>query len=135
MRMVPWFPLGGVEHIFDPELRFAANFIPAVDIYQTDDAVIVETPLAGVDPEKVDIAIENDVLTIRGRAEARTEAKETEYYRREIRTGEFVRSVELPVSVQADRATAGSKNGMLRITIPKAEHVKPKSIRVSVEKE
>lgn len=137
MRMIPWIPFRDIEQMFDTDFfpRFPVNYVPAVDVYQTDESVVVETPLAGVDSAKVNIAIENDILTIRGRTEDRKEVKEKDYYRREVRTGEFVRSVELPVAVQPEKATASSKNGMLKITVPKAEHAKPKTVKVAVEKE
>lgn len=137
MRLTPWMPYRDLDQMFDMELfpRFPVNYAPAVDVYQTDNDVVVETPLAGVDPEQVNIAIEGDMLTIRGHLEERKEVKEKEYYRREVRTGEFVRSVDLPVPVQSDKAVAASKNGMLKITVPKAEHAKPKTIKVAVEKE
>ena len=108
------------------------GFVPAVDIYQTKDAVVVETPLPGVDPAKVDVAIENDVLTIKGEHEQKTEVDEKEYYRKEVRIGSFFRSVTLPAHVVSDAATATYEKGLLKITIPKAPEVKAKSIKVEV---
>ncbi len=106
------------------------GFTPAVDVYQTKDAVVVETPLAGVDPKDVEITIENDVLTVRGQAESESEVDEKNYYRKEIRSGSFYRSVALPTRVVGDKAKAESQAGMLKITIPKAPEVKPKTIKI-----
>ncbi|MFA6525006.1 MAG: Hsp20/alpha crystallin family protein [Patescibacteria group bacterium] len=112
----------------------SSGFVPAIDVYQTKDSVIVETPLAGVDPEKVNISIENDVLTIEGSMEKKSEVDEKEYYRKEVRTGGFHRAVALPIAVDGDKANADFENGILKITIPKAEQVMPKTIKVNVLK-
>ena len=111
------------------------GFTPAVDMYQTKDAVILETPLAGVDASDVEISIENDVLIIQGKSEKKSEVDEKEYYRKEVRYGSFFRSVALPTHVVGDKAKATSKDGMLRIEIPKAPETKAKTIKVKVDKE
>lgn len=106
------------------------GFTPAVDVYQTRDAVVVETPLAGVDPNDVEITVENDVLTIRGEMKRESEVEEKNYSRKEMRTGSFYRSVALPTRVLGDKATAESQAGMLKITLPKAPEVKPKTVKI-----
>jgi HSP20 family protein len=122
-----------MDKFFEDDAWNGADFSPAIDIYQDKDNVIVETPLAGVDPEKVDISIENDVLTVSGRTEEKKEVKREDYYRKEVREGSFSRSVILPMSVKANEASAESVKGMLKITIPKAEEAKPKKISVKVK--
>ena len=112
----------------------ARGFAPAIDVYQTNDAVVVETPLAGVDPKDVAITIENDVLTIRGETQKESEVEDKNYYRKEIRSGSFYRSVALPTRVIGDQAKAESHDGMLKISVPKAEEAKPKTVKVSVKK-
>lgn len=107
-----------------------ASFMPAVDMYEEGDNVIVETQLAGIDPENVDISVENDVLAIKGEAEKTSEVDDKNYYRREIRRGSFYRSIPLPAHVQGDKAEATAENGVLKITIPKAESAKPKKISI-----
>lgn len=109
------------------------SFTPAVDIYQDKDNVIVETPLAGVDPKNVDITIENDVLKIEGSMEHKSEVDDKNYYRKEVRAGSFYRAVALPTQVKGSEAKADFENGMLKILIPKAEEVKPKTIKVNVK--
>lgn len=110
------------------------GFMPAVDMYEDKDNVIVETQLAGVDPEKVDIAIENDVLTIKGESEKKSEIDEKNYYRKEIRRGSFYRSVSLPAHVIGEKAVAEADGGVLKIIIPKAQEVKPKTIKIKTKK-
>ncbi len=112
----------------------AKGFTPAVDVYLDKDNVVVETPLAGVDPRDVEITIEHDVLTVRGKMEHQSEVDEQNYYRREIRTGMFYRSVALPAQVVGERAQATSHKGMLKITIPRAPERRPKTIKVTASK-
>ena len=138
MRYRPMLDMSDFDKFFDdtPEMPGQQHsFSPALDIYQDKDNVIVETPLAGVDPEKVDISIEDGILKIEGQAEHKTEVDEKNYYRKEVRSGSFFRSVALPTHVKGDEAKADFDKGMLKITIPKVEEVKPKKIKVSVKKD
>ena len=102
-----------------------------VEVSQTADAVEVKAALPGFSPEDVDISINNDVLTIKGEHREQTEDKKKEYYRREIRYGSFQRSFSLPVSVDTEKAEARFDNGLLHLTLPKAETVRPKQIKIS----
>jgi HSP20 family protein len=110
------------------------GIIPPVDMYQTKDAVVVETPLAGVDPEKVEVTVENGVLTIRCSMERKTEVDEKEYYRKEVRSGSVYRQIALPSSVHEGKADATYENGMLKIHIPKLSEEKTKTVRINVKK-
>jgi len=107
-----------------------AGFTPAVDIYEDKNNVFVETQLAGVDPEKVNISIENDVLVIKGEGEKKSEVEDKNYYRKEIRRGSFYRSVALPTHVLGEKASAEAIDGVLKISIPKATGGKPKTIKI-----
>jgi HSP20 family protein len=107
-----------------------AGFTPAVNVYQTRDEVAVEAPLPGVDPDKVEVTVEHDVLTIQGHTEQKTEVDEKSYYRREVRSGSFYRSVPLPAAVEADKAEATYEQGILKVRIPKTPEAKPKTIAV-----
>ena len=111
-----------------------AGFTPAVDMYEDKNNVIVETQLAGIDPEKVEISIENDVLCIKGQSEKKSEIEEKNYYRKEIRRGSFYRSIPLPTHVLGDRAVATADDGVLKISIPKAQERKPKTIKIETKK-
>lgn len=119
---------------FMPARSGMAGFMPAVDVYQDKDNVIVETQLAGIDPEKVDISIENDVLIIKGESEKKSEVDEKNYYRKEIRRGSFYRSVPLPTHVMSEKASAQAKDGVLKILVPKAPEAKPKMIKIKTSK-
>lgn len=111
----------------------SGSFVPTLDVYQTKDDVMVETALAGVDPKEVNISIENDVLTIEGKSEKKSEVDEKDYFRREVRYGSFHRTVALPVAVKGDEAKAEYKDGLLKIVIPKDERAKPKTVKVEVK--
>lgn len=91
----------------------------AVDVYQTKDTIVIKAPIAGVKPEDIDVAISEDVVTIRGdRKEERTIEKD-QYYVQECFWGSFSRSVILPTSTVAEKANASLKDGVLTIEIPK----------------
>jgi HSP20 family protein len=105
----------------------------AVDMYETDDAIIVKTAVPGIKPEDLDVSIVGDTLTIRGETKAEGEVKKENYIRRERRCGSFCRSLTVPLSVMADEAEAEFENGILTLTLPKAEEVKPKVIKVKAK--
>ncbi len=116
-----------------PMLRGGDSFIPAVDMYEDKDSVIIETQLAGIDPDKVEISIENDTLCVRGLSEKKSEVDEKNYYRKEIRRGSFYRSIALPTHVLGDQAKAVAEDGVLKITIPKAPETKSKTIKIETK--
>ena len=101
-----------------------------LDMYQTDKDVVVKASLPGVTPEEIDISITGDALTIKGEHKEETETKKEDYFRKEISYGTFTRTVALPVPVKADKAEANFENGVVTLTIPKAEEAKPKQIKV-----
>ena len=102
----------------------------AVDVYQTKDSVVIKAPIAGVEPRNLEVAIAEDVVTIRGeRVEDNTIEREN-YYVQECYWGAFSRSIIMPVSVNADKAEATLKNGVITIAIPKIIQDKVKKIRV-----
>jgi len=110
----------------------AAMAIP-VDMYETEDNLVVRASLPGVKPEDVDISITGDSLTIRGEAKAKEEVKREGYYRQELRYGACARSLSLPTRVDADKADATFENGILTVTIPKVEEARVKTIKVKAK--
>jgi HSP20 family protein len=105
----------------------------AVDMYETGDAVVVKAAIPGVKPEDIDISITGDTLTIKGESKFEEEVKEENYVRREIRYGSFARTLPVPAPVVADKAQAEFEHGVLTLTLPKAEEVKPKVIQVKAK--
>jgi HSP20 family protein len=106
---------------------------PAIDMYQTDDEIVVKASLPGFKADDVQINITGDVLTLRGEMKHEDEKKEKAWHMREQRWGSFERSVALPTNVVADRANADFENGILTITLPKAEEAKPRTISVKAK--
>jgi len=104
--------------------------MPAVDMYQTDNEVVVKAAIPGVKADEVQINVTGEVLTIKGETKEKDEVKEKSYHIREQRWGMFERTVALPTDVIADKAKAEFENGILTITLPKAEEVKPKTITI-----
>ena len=107
--------------------------IPAIDIYQTDEDVVVKATLPGIKADDVQINIAGDVLNIKGEMKEKNDKKEKDYHMREQRWGTFERSVMLPTSVVSDKAKAEFEDGILTIILPKAEEVKPKMITVKAK--
>jgi HSP20 family protein len=107
--------------------------VPAVDMYQTDNEVVVKAALPGIKADEVQINVTGELLTLKGETKQEEEKKEKAYHIREQRWGTFERSIALPTQVVADKAKAEFENGVLTITLPKAEEVKPKTISIKTK--
>lgn len=101
-----------------------------IDVYQTDNDIVIKSTIAGVKPEDLDVSINNDMVSIRGERKNEEMVGEENYYYQECYWGNFSRSVILPVDVLADKAEASMKNGILTIRLPKADNTKTKKIQV-----
>jgi HSP20 family protein len=106
---------------------------PAIDLYQTAEEVVVKAALPGLKADDVQISVTGDMLTLRGEFKQENEKKDATWHIREQRYGAFERSVALPTDVQTDKAKADFENGILTVTLPKAETVKPKTITVKAK--
>ncbi len=122
-----WF--GDVPRVWMGDGDGREGYVP-LDLYETDNDVVVQASLPGVEPEDVDITISGETLTIRGESEHEEEEKKRNYYRQESWFGSFARSITLPAQVESGKAEATFENGVLKLTIPKAEEAKPKTIKV-----
>lgn len=109
------------------------SVLPAIDLYQDNEQVVLRAALPGLKPGDVQISITADVLTLRGEFKLESDPKDVTYHLREHRYGAFERSLRLPVDVQSDKAKAEFENGLLTITLPKAEAIKPKTISIKVK--
>ena len=121
------------------ELREGDFFegIAPIDIYQTDDQIVIEASMPGVDPDDIDISITGDTLTLRGDVRHVKDVNgdsDRRYHVRERRYRRYARSITLPSMVDADNADAEFENGILTLSIPKAEAAKPKQISVKAKK-
>lgn len=105
----------------------------ALDVYQDKDNVIVKSTIAGVKPEDLDISVSDGMVTIKGERRQQDEVKDEDYFYQECYWGSFSRSLNLPVEVDVDRATADIKDGILTLTLPKASRSRTKKVRVKGE--
>jgi len=103
---------------------------PALDVYQTPSEVVVKTALPGLKPEDINIDITGDTLTIRAETKGEQDIKKEDYLYQERRYGAFSRSMVLPGGLKRDKAEASLGEGILTLSIPKAEEAKPKAIKV-----
>ncbi len=106
---------------------------PAFDLFQTDNEVVVKASLPGVKPDEIGISVTGDVLTIRGEVSEEKSTEEHPYHLRERRYGSFSRTIQLPTVVVAEKGKADFENGILTLTLPKAEGLKPKTISVKAK--
>lgn len=108
-----------------------------VDIYETPDEVVVESVMPGVRPEDINISVDEDTLRIQGEIKQEHETnggEDRSYHLREIRQRRFYRALKLPTMVNSEHAEAELNDGLLRLTLPKVEEAKPKSITVKAKK-
>ncbi len=147
--LVRWEPFRDIvslrdamDRLFEDSFVRLSRFWPAleewrlpVDMYQTDNEVVVKAAVPGFTPEEIDISITGDTLTIRGEHKEDKQVKDEDYLYRECRFGAFSRSLTIPVKVKSEKAEAVFENGMLTLTLPKAEEVKPRQIKVKVKAE
>ncbi len=144
-NLVRWNPMREMAGMRDQMDRIFEDFfsrspisyegygIVNMDMMQTDDEVIIEASIPGINPDDINISVTGDTLTIRGDIKTDEEIKEANYHMREIKRGSFARSVLLPSQVVSEKAKAEFENGILKLTLPKAEEVKPKTITVKAK--
>ncbi|TAJ25359.1 MAG: Hsp20/alpha crystallin family protein [Nitrospirae bacterium] len=123
----PWEP----ERLWPS--RAVSMRLPALDVYEEKDAVIVKADLPGLSKEDVEVKLTGRTLTIKGEKKKEEEVKEKNYYRRERSYGSFVRSVELPTDVKPDEIKATFHDGVIEVRLPKTEEAKKQSITVTID--
>lgn len=139
MAIVKWDPFQNLDRIFEsdfPLTSFRSN-VPSdlsVDVYEKGNDVIAEMHVAGMDPEKIDVTVEDNYLRVTGTKEESKEEKEKNYYYREIQRGSFERTIQLPTDVKDQEAKATYENGILRVVIPKEDSEKKhKKVKIEVK--
>jgi len=113
--------------------QFLGGWLPAVDLYEDKDNVVVRAELPGMKREDIDLSLHGDVLSISGERKAEESFKGAEVYRSERFAGRFQRTVSLPAPVKADGVNAKYTDGILTVTLPKTEESKPKQIQVKYD--
>jgi len=148
MNLIKWEPFGELvslrqamdrlleDSFVTPSHAFGRlNAVMPVDMYQTENEVVVKAAVPGVKPEEIDISITGDTLCIKGEKKADEKIKREDYIYQEHRYGAFSRTVVLPGGLDTSKAEASFEEGILTLTIPKSEEVKPKQIKVKAKKE
>lgn len=143
MALIRWEPAEGLaslrhelDRLFDdffargPFRHGERGWEPAVEVADTKDAVVVKAQVPGMSKDNIQVNITEDTLTLQGEMKEEEKKEEKNYSRREFRYGAFARAIALPAAVQADKATAQLKDGVLEITIPKNEQAKGKEIPI-----
>lgn len=111
----------------------AGSWMPSMDVYETENQIVATVELPGIDPEDVEVAVEDSTLTISGAREFSSEVKEENFHRVERRYGSFSRAISLPQTVDTDRVEAAFDKGVLTVRVPKIEKAKPKKIEIKAE--
>jgi HSP20 family protein len=157
MAMERWRPFGGVVERWDPfrvsDIQGEMNrlfdtffgrpttataptgermWAPAVDMWETKDDLVLSFEIPGVREKDVSVSITGDLLTVKGERRFDRDVKDESYHRLERVYGKFERNVQLPMAVQADKVRAVYRDGVLEVTLPKAEEVKPKEIKIDI---
>ncbi len=115
------------------ESQLREGWFPAVDVYEDKDNLLVKAELPGLKKEDIEISLHDGYLTLSGERKEESRKKDGDVYRSERWSGRFSRSISLPFQVQTDKITANYTDGVLAVTLPKAEEAKPKQIQISVK--
>jgi HSP20 family protein len=102
-----------------------------LDVYETNDDLVVKAAIPGVDPKDVDISVDDDILTIKGEFRHEDEANENGWHRRELRYGSFSRQLRLPPTVDPEKADATFEHGVMKLTLPKKPEAKSRSLKIT----
>lgn len=137
-KVVRWTPMNPAnlfnefDRLFErPSARTTTEWSIALDVAEKDDNYLVKATVPGINPDDLEITLEDDVLTLKGEILPDEEVEDVKYHVRERRYGSFSRSIRFPVSVNGDAVEATYNNGILSLNIPKAEAVKPKRITIN----
>lgn len=137
MQIIKWEPFGEIDRFFE---EFPVVSLPkfgwdmAIDLFEEKGNVIAKMNLPGIDPDKVNVSVDDDILRVSGSREEEKEEKDKHYYSKEIRRGSFERAVRLPKSVDRTKVDAEYKNGTLQITMPIADKAKETAVKVKIKK-
>lgn len=141
MSLVPWNPFRDIDNIgremgsfFDLPIKlFGGINSPRVDVYQTENDVVVKAEIPGVSKEDLNVFIDENSIRLSGQTKKEKEFKDENVYRTERYYGSFSRTIQLPAEVKSEQARAEYKDGILSITVPKVEPSKPKGRKIDIQ--
>jgi HSP20 family protein len=141
MSLIKWDPFREFNTLNDRAVNFLSKswgdplsttaWNPAVDIFESDNEIVIKAELPGVNAKDIEVSFENNVLILKGERRFEKETKEENYHRVERAYGNFSRAFSVPFPVNGDNATAEYKDGVLKVVLPKKEEIKPKPIKIS----
>jgi HSP20 family protein len=139
VRWDPWKELAGFERQFDElfgrmgRTRSAGGnpWAPALDVHQEGDTMVICADVAGVDPGKIDITVDDNVLTISGQREEDRKVEEGQWIRRERMTGQFRRSISLPPGIDPNQVKAEAKHGVIEVRVPRPQRNEPHRVQLT----
>ena len=149
MAIVRWEPLRdlmtsqrGIDRLFkeaftpfyDEGESSTRTWAPPVDIYETENDIVLKAELPGMDPKDVEVKVEDNTLYLKGERKFEKEVRNENYHRVERSYGSFARSFSLPNSISSEKVKAEFKDGLLTLTLPKREEAKPRTIKIDVSK-
>lgn len=133
MAIIRWRPFSDIDKFFDNLNNITREVTQdlSADIYEQDSDIIVEMNVAGIKPEDIDIVVEDDYIKVSGHRKEVHEEKNRQYFKKELRKGNFERIIDLPTSVEVDKAKADIKDGVLTIILPKSNKRESRKIKLS----
>ena len=132
VRFDPFSTMRDFDRLF--EGRPANRWMPRVDVFDQENALMVRSEVPGIDPESIEITVEGGTLSIKGERSFETEDTKANYHRKEIFEGSFERTILLPEGIDPEGVTASSKNGVLEISIPKKAEILPRKVSVEIQR-
>ena len=142
--LMPWTGMSGLrqemDRVFDrflegrwDEFPTLGDWTPHMDVSETKDSLVVKVEVPGMDPKDIHLALQDNLLTIKGEKRHEKEEKDEHYHREERAYGAFTRSLRLPLAVDASKVTASFKNGLLTVTLPKSPSARGTTIPIKAE--
>ncbi len=140
MSLMPWRPFRDLDNIFEEDDWFLplvstkgkSKDFP-VNLYETEKELVIEVGLPGIDTEKTEISINDDILEIKGTEEKEKEEKNKNYWKKEIYKSSFEKLIKLPIPVEEDNVNASYENGIMKVVMPKKKKEEPKK-RIQINK-
>lgn len=134
VQMDPFSMLRDIERMFDRTSTTPNRWLPRIDVFDREKELVVRVEIAGVDPDDVDVTVEDRTLTISGARSFEDTSEGNGFHRREIFSGEFRRSLVLPEGLDSTDITAKADKGIIEVTIPRKPEVLPRKVKVDVSK-
>jgi HSP20 family protein len=135
MDLVPFDPMSmlrDIDRILDRSTPVRSRWLPRIDVFDREAELVVRMEMAGVDPEAIDVTVEDRTLTVSGSRHFEEASEENGFHHREIVTGEFKRTLVLPDGLDATEISAKADNGILEVSIPRRPEVLPRKVKIDV---